>query len=260
MHPPGSQQQEHETPIPPIPGPVHEIVHFGTGGRGVGVGFGVVVVGPGPGFGVGDTPPSVAHPGYSESRSALAAAMAELTNASSRVVNQDSSVQKSKPAVVMVLESVVSVTEQPVVLEQVVLQEEGLARHWTPQDEAVLVEHCESEFSLLLGFLGGLGSIGSGKSVPPPGPQPIRQGLLQKRRQGRPQPEVQGAPGGPDLKPKVGNFGSRTVCENGNGGGVIVLVTGGWVTPCFVSGFGSSVIVKTGGRTLLVTSNVREGC
>ena len=65
VHPPGSQQQEHETPIPPIPGPVHEIVQSGTtGGRGfgVGVGFGVVTVGPGPGFGVGDTPPSVAPP------------------------------------------------------------------------------------------------------------------------------------------------------------------------------------------------------
>ena len=243
---------------------MHEILQSGTtGGRGFGVGSGVVVVGPGPGFGVGDTPPSVAQPGYSESRSAFAAATAEPTSASSRVVNQDSSVQKSKPAVVMVLELTVSVTEQPVVLEQVVLQEAGVARHCTPQEEAVLVEvHCEFSFSfsLLFGFLGGFGSMGSGKSVPPPGPQPMRQGLLQKRRHGRPQPEVQGAPGGPDLKPKVGNFGSRTVCENGNGGGVIVLVTGGWVTPCLFSGFGSSVIVKTGGRTLLVTSNVREGC
>lgn len=156
----------------------------------------------------------------------------------------------------MAMELVVSVTEQPVVLEQVVVHERGLARHWMPQEEAVLVEHSESEFSLLFGFLGGLGSIGSGKSLPPPGPQPIRQGLSQNTRQGLPQPEVQGAPGGPLLNPRVGSLGSLTVCENGKGGGVIVRVTGGWVTPCSLLGFGSSVIVKVGGRTLLVTSIV----
>jgi len=39
---------------------------------------------------------------------------------------------------------------------------------------------------------------------------------------------------------------------------VIILVTGGCDTPAWLSGFGSSVIVKGGGRTLLVTWKVGD--
>ena len=161
----------------------------------------------------------------------------------------------------MVFEFVVSVTEHPVVVVHLVLQEDGFALHSTPHDDAVPVEHFELDsLSLssgsLFGFGGGLGSLGPGKSVP--GPQPIRHGLLQNRRQGLPQLIRQGAGGRPGLKFITGRFGSRSVCICGNGGGVIILITGGCLTPGLFLGFGSSVILKGGGDTLLVTSIARE--
>jgi len=122
---------------------------------------------------VRDTPPSLRQPGNSESRMALASDVWSLTI----VVGQTSLPQSTTGAVVIVTESVVSVTEHPDVVEQVVLQELGFALHWTPHDEAVLVVQSELDCSLaLLGLLGGLGLMGSGKSDPPPGPQPMRQG------------------------------------------------------------------------------------
>jgi len=44
----------------------------------------------------------------------------------------------------------------------------------------------------------------------------------------------------------------------GYGGGVIILVTCVGDTPAWLSGFGSSVVVKGGGRTLLVTWKVGD--
>lgn len=143
-----------------------------------------------------------------------------------------------------------------VVVLHLVLQDEGAALYSTPQDDAVLVEHSELDSSLLslgslLGFGGGLGSMGSGKSVP--GLQPERHGLLWNKRQGLPQLMMHGAGGRPSLKVRTGSRGSRSVCIYGSGGGGIILATRGCLTLGLFSVLGSSVILNGGGETLLVT-------
>lgn len=133
-----------------------------------------------------------------------------LTCPGSLFVDQVSSVHNAIGAGVMVFVLVVSTTEQPLVVMHFVLHVDGDTLHSTPQDEAVLVEHSELDswflsLGSLLGFGGGFGSFGPGKSVP--GPQLMRHGSSQNKRQGFPQLIRHGGAGrgGPGLKVTTGS-------------------------------------------------------
>ena len=123
-----------------------------------------------------------------------------------------------------------------------------------------------------MGFLGGLGLLGPGKSLPP-SVQSSRQGWSQKIRHGLPHLDLQMGPGGPGFQVTMGKMmGTMPVVElvvvdvgcpppggvyvYGQGGDVMVRVTTGCETPDFFSGFGSSLIVKGDGRMLGVMRNV----
>ena len=98
-----------------------------------------------------------------------------------------------------------------------------------------------------------LGPPPGGRTVllgPPPGGRIVLLGPPP----GEPDPAETpvGEPPGP-VESRVHGTGIRSDLGYGYGGGVMVRVTGGCVTPSRLRGFWSSVMVKGGGRMLLVT-------
>lgn len=85
---------------------------------------------------------------------------------------------------------------------------------------------------------------------PPPGGETT---VVRGPPPGEPDPAEMPVGEPPDsVESRVQGTGIRSDLGYGYGGGVMVRVTGGWVTPSRLRGFWSSVMVKGGGRMLLV--------